>query len=660
MEAPGPSDLPPLHWVPTLKCLKLPERLWRDPWLLGAVLFCAVVLIYQLVVTLVHPPWGSAVTDWLRAALAWPALFIMVLASVTATRTHRPEARAWWMLSTALLSYAVARTLWSVVDQIFYPNHAPFPSFPDLFFMLQYPFFFLAVILIPSGRTWESRVKLVLDGLLIMGSVTALFWYFLLAPLYMQSRESPLGRFVNLYYPTADLAILFGLTITLFYHQCKLERLVMSLLIGSILCLVMADAWVAWMIATVGFTSGTPPDLFWMAFYVLLPMVGLVWLRHSQYTPISEGGQRAIQDSGRPQPQDLKDSLRLLFPFVAALLAIAAVAARTILAPINAVHPVAALIVIVMLLALIIVRQGISLLEFIHVRRERTAAKANELALLEINRQMETFLGMASHELKTPLTSIMMGLQLIQRRLQSAVRPNAVSADQGSSKLMTSQDALETTMHQAERLNRLINDLLDTSRIRAGRLELKVAYVDLMALLSRTVEEQRQAVPERTILLRTPGDAPVPMWGDAERIGQVMTNYLTNALKYSAETSPVEAGLEVESGQARVWVRDQGPGIAPQEQAHIWERFHQVAGIEIQSGSGVGLGLGLYISKTIIERHHGQVGVESVRGQGSTFWFTVPLALPGQAPGDEDMGETQAQEAPVSNDGSTRADDLSG
>jgi signal transduction histidine kinase len=661
MGVPRLSDLPRLSWLSIFTGSKLPRHLWRDPWLLGVALFCGALLIYQLVVTLVHPPWVSAVTDWMRAALSWPALFVMTLTSVTASRTHRPEARAWWMLNIALLSYTLARTLWSVWDQIFYPDHAPFPAFPDIFFMLQYPFFFLAVILIPSGRSWESRVKLVLDGLLIMGSIASLFWYFLLAPLYMQSRVLPLGRFVNMYYPTADLAILFGLTITLVYHQCKMERRVMTLLIISILCLVTADCWVAWLIATVGFIPGTPPDLFWLAFYLLLPFVALFWLRVARHVPVPQRGQGAIHNNWPYHPQDYKDVLRLLFPFVVGLLASTAVATRTILAPTGSVvHTMSAVVVIVALLLLVIVRQGISLLEYIQARRERALARANELALLEINRQMETFLGMASHELKTPLTSIMIGLQLMKRRIESASRPRTALAGDGSSKSITAQDTLETTIRQAERLNRLINDLLDTSRIQSGRLELKLARVDLRALLLRTVEEQRQTAPERTIRLFAPGESPVPVWGDAERLGQVVTNYLTNALKYSVETRPVEVGLEVSSGLARVWVCDQGPGIAPEEQAHVWDRFHQVPGIEIQSGSGIGLGLGLYISRTIIESHRGQVGLESVGGQGSTFWFILPLAKPEQGAADADMPGAQARERPMGGESTTSEHDQSG
>ncbi len=112
---------------------------------------------------------------------------------------------------------------------------------------------------------------------------------------------------------------------------------------------------------------------------------------------------------------------------------------------------------------------------------------------------------------------------------------------------------------------------------------------------------------------------------DAGRIEQVVTNFLTNALKYSPTDHPVEVGVEAEPRQTRVWVRDQGPGLPPQEQEHIWERFHRAKGVVVQSGTGVGLGLGLYISRIIVERHRGQIGVDSTPGQGATFWFTLPL-----------------------------------
>lgn len=138
------------------------------------------------------------------------------------------------------------------------------------------------------------------------------------------------------------------------------------------------------------------------------------------------------------------------------------------------------------------------------------------------------------------------------------------------------------------------------------------------------VREQRLAWPQRPIPVEMPYE-PVPVTADAERIGQVVTNYLTNALKYSAEDLPVVVSLRMERGAARVAVHDEGPGLTPEQAEQVWERFHRVPGIEVRSGSGVGLGLGLHISRTIVERHGGVVGVESVPGEGATFWFTLPV-----------------------------------
>jgi signal transduction histidine kinase len=116
----------------------------------------------------------------------------------------------------------------------------------------------------------------------------------------------------------------------------------------------------------------------------------------------------------------------------------------------------------------------------------------------------------------------------------------------------------------------------------------------------------------------------VLVYADADRIGQVVTNYLTNALKYSAGDQPVEVRLEQEEQAVRVLVRDRGPGLTAAQQAWIWERFHRVEGMKVQSGSSEGLGLGLYISRMIIARHGGHVGVDSHPGEGSTFWFALP------------------------------------
>lgn len=272
-------------------------------------------------------------------------------------------------------------------------------------------------------------------------------------------------------------------------------------------------------------------------------------------------------------------------------------------------------------LIMAVARLGALVLERERLLREHAEARANELALRETQEQMDTFLGVMGHEFKNPLAGVQLGLQLAQRRLR---RQAAQHKEMGSG-FEGIQHPLTRAEQQVQFLERLVNDVLDTTRVRAGKLELRPVVTDLAAIVSQAVEAQRQGAPTRALLCCFPVEQPVLVFADADRIGQVVTNYLTNAFKYSPAERPVEIGLDVEGQHARVWVRDEGPGIPYEEQRRIWERFHRVKGTEAQSG-GAGLGLGLHICRTMIEQHHGQVGVESIPGQGSTFWFVLPLA----------------------------------
>jgi hypothetical protein len=171
----------------------------------------------------------------------------------------------------------------------------------------------------------------------------------------------------------------------------------------------------------------------------------------------------------------------------------------------------------------------------------------------------------------------------------------------------------------------LINDLLDISRITAGTLKLSLHRCELGSIVRETVEDVRVTAPERSLLLEVPEHPAMSVLADRDRISQVVSNYVTNALRYSPPDQPVSIGLTAEEHVARVWVRDRGPGLEAQAQKEIWQRFHQVKGVSVQSGSGKGLGLGLYISQMLIAEHQGEVGVESTVGDGSTFWFTLPV-----------------------------------
>lgn len=242
----------------------------------------------------------------------------------------------------------------------------------------------------------------------------------------------------------------------------------------------------------------------------------------------------------------------------------------------------------------------------------------------EVSQRMDEFLSIASHELRTPLTTINGNIQLAKRRLKT-FRPGDTPED-----FTNKRDLLHELLSRAERQvrvqNRLVGDLLDVSRIQANRFELHLQECDLVALLNEVVEDQRAAFPQRLIKLElNVTEQNTFIYADPDRLGQVITNYLTNALKYSAAEEPVTVRLTFNDITAQVTVQDRGPGISEEEQARLWQRFYRVPNINVQSGSGIGLGLGLHICRTIVERHGGQVGVTSKQGEGSTFCFSLPL-----------------------------------
>ena len=250
---------------------------------------------------------------------------------------------------------------------------------------------------------------------------------------------------------------------------------------------------------------------------------------------------------------------------------------------------------------------------------EREAARASALAERETARQMSDFLSLIGHELRNPLTSLKGQIQLTQRQLARQSAPEEALPGRLS-------DVLGRLRSPVWQLERLISDLVEAAQLQRGQFTLAVGPCDLALVAREAVEAQRVAWAERVMDLQAPQGEEVVVRADAERVGQVVTNYLTNALKYTPPDSPVVVILSVEAGQARLAVCDRGPGIPLKEQAHIWEQFRRGQGADAQSGTAGGLGLGLYLCKQLIERQGGQVGLESEMGVGSTFWFSLPLA----------------------------------
>jgi PAS domain S-box-containing protein len=257
-----------------------------------------------------------------------------------------------------------------------------------------------------------------------------------------------------------------------------------------------------------------------------------------------------------------------------------------------------------------------------NARLYREAQKAletqRELAYLK-----DLFLSVASHELRNPLTSIKGYTQLIQRSLLNLIQEDP----QAAGRLERLLKPVGNLLSQANRMNDLINQLMDFSRIQNNQLDLRFSpHSDLVELAGRVVEQHHLAEPDRPLLVQA-AEPTLPASFDPARLEQVLDNLINNAFKYSPPGTPVTVGLERAEidGRAavRVWVRDQGYGIEAEDRLHIFDRFYRVR--SENTARTTGLGLGLYVSYEIIALHGGRMWLESAPGQGSTFYFAIPL-----------------------------------
>ena len=617
------QDLDPQSALPTTAGQALLRALHEDPVLLSAFLLSALLIGFQLTITLVQPSWIRPVTNVLRTALAWPQFLVVAWVAVSLRRVAHRFAAAWMFAALGMLSYAVARTLWTIAAMNAYPQGIPFPSFPAPFFLLQYPLFLAALFLVRERTRLVVGLRTLVDGLLWMGSFTALAWYFVLDPIAGEHGVTQLAKTIGMGYEVGDLVLFYGIILVLILPRLTTaDHVVISLLGVAFACLLIADTWAAVLLFTPphSYRSGSPPDLFWTIFYLLLPLAGLVRLRlaPAEIPPRPEGPSEGLNW------RDLWHGTQFVLPGIAAFATSALIIANALVTEPSTSALRLPVLVGFGLLTLALLRPVVFFVEQQHLRREREQAREREAALRLAYARMEQFLGIVSHELRTPLTTLQANIQLLARRFDAMAQSRG-SLEDYTRAAMGLRALVERCEQSLRRIGRLIGDMLDMTRIQHGRLECRMAPCDLETVVSEMVKNQALLNPTRQIRWMAT-TCPVPVIADAGRIDQVLTNYLSNALKFSRADQAVEVRLETADGVARVSVHDEGIGLSLKEQAHLWELFHQAEATAWQSGSQIGLGIGLYISKTIVERHHGQVGIESTPGHGATFWFTLPLS----------------------------------
>lgn len=228
----------------------------------------------------------------------------------------------------------------------------------------------------------------------------------------------------------------------------------------------------------------------------------------------------------------------------------------------------------------------------------------------DLSRLKDEFLSIASHELRTPVTSIKGYTQLAK----TLIREND---------LATSEEYLDIALDQIDRMSRLILELLDVSRIETGRLQIRREPITWATFVRDVVHRHHTAFSDRHFRVDVEGDERV-VNGDRDRLEQVLGNLLENAVKYSPEGSDISLDVDDRGDHVVTAVSDRGMGIPADELGQVFERFHR--GRHVSSTNYGGLGLGLYITKQIVERHGGQIWVESREGQGTTFYFSLPAA----------------------------------
>ncbi len=236
---------------------------------------------------------------------------------------------------------------------------------------------------------------------------------------------------------------------------------------------------------------------------------------------------------------------------------------------------------------------------------------------LRAQRMKDEFVSIVSHELRTPLTSIRGSLGLLEGGVAGTLPPKA-------------GELVRIARTNSDRLIRLINDILDLDKMEAGRLELRREAIEVGPLVEVVVAEMSGYAQQAGVVVEAEVGPCEPVHGDRDRLAQVLVNLVSNAIKFSPEGERVRVRAQPSpspgSGRVRLSVTDQGPGIARADVPKLFQKFHQLDASDARRRGGSGLGL--VIAKTLVEAHHGHIGVDSEIDRGSTFYFELPVHRP--------------------------------
>jgi signal transduction histidine kinase len=556
-------------------------------WIYLALGLAAIGLYFAL-------PWDSVAQVVVYDAISASG-GIAVLVGVWA---NRPALRLpWYLFAAGLLSFTVGDVIFNLYDLVWHRD-PPIPSAADVFYLAGYPFLTVGLLLLVVRlRSAEKRAG-VLDAALLIVAFGLCQWVFVMTDLV--GGGSTAEQAVSLAYPTMDIILLGGLAflaLTPAWRTVSYRYLTLALLL-----LVFADELYA--LAPDRYAAASWLDSCWLGSYVLW---GVAALHPSM----------RLLTSRRAAAGPSLSTLRLVV-LGAALLTAPAIRviqeARGEEIDFAAVAIGTTLLSVLVLARLAMVVRGLDRLRSAEqtARTEveaahRLLAEQNE-RLVEADRLKDEFVALISHDLRTPLTSILGYLEL-------TLEDEELTGSQ--------RGYLEVVERNAQRLLHLVSDLLFVARLEAGQFELHESELDLAAVVQQSVHEAEPRAAANGITLKCETE-PVPgVAADRGRMFQLLDNLVSNAIKFTPPGGEVRVAVGTANGAVRLEVADTGIGIPAQEQQRLFERFFRASSASDRQIQGTGLGL--YIARAIVEAHGGNISFESEAGRGTAFRIEIPV-----------------------------------
>jgi signal transduction histidine kinase len=522
------------------------------------------------------------------------------LAILYAVRLHRPRHVLPWVL------FAVGNAFFVVGDVVTgVQGDVPPPTVADGFYLTGYPLIAAGLLLLVLAAGGRNKLAALADTAIFTVAFALFQWIFVMGPA-VRGSGSTAEHVVAGLYPAMDVVLLGGFTG--FFVSGAWRTPAFRLLVAGVLALLAADE--IYGLDTPGYSNGDWIDALWLLSYVLWATAAL----HPSMRQLTER---------RSEP-----TLRIRFGRIAVLSA-ALLSVPVILfvqelrgRPLEtyvvaAVGSAVALLVIGRLTGILRALERIRLRE--RLARSLAEETQHQLALqnarlVEADRLKDEFVALISHDLRTPLTSIMGYVELA---LDEDVEPELDEER---------RSYLKVVARSSERLLRLVDDLLFVARLQAGRLVLSPVELDLCGVAGQAVEESRPRAESKELALSFLGSTPVVVEADKGRIFQLLDNLISNAIKFTPEGGRIDVRVVPALDGAVLEVNDTGIGLGPGEAELVFDRFFRSASADAQQVPGTGLGL--FIARAITEAHGGKITASSRKGEGTSFRIELPSKVP--------------------------------